>query len=206
MPEPEDLPGTGWEVVAEDEFGDGGWPEGLTTECQAVADAIDNVAADAGEPLGKAQREIHRRSSADAIPLQVNVSVGIYETDSVVERGYWDMQSLIDRADFLDCLGEVLTRANSDAEPGATFDFQGDPASVAAPRNGIEYAAEGGAAVEGRRIAMRLEFFGWQVGNAQVAVSVWGPPDDFTASFVRSVLREIDLAVANAASEESGAD
>jgi hypothetical protein len=205
MLEPEDLPGQGWTVTAEDEFDDEDETDNdqLSEDCRAMGEEFDAIDEERGEALGRAGRDFEHDSQS-GFPISIFMDAEIYETDEVVQDAQDAAEEIAERDVFADCLLEVFGLSAAEDEDGLSFEVEASSASTSAPEGGYSTAVAGDVVVEGQRVPFRFEIYEWAYGNAQLSVGFVGDPDDLTENRLMGVLDDVQAKVE--AAEEDGGD
>jgi hypothetical protein len=190
-----DLPGSGWQVTADDEREvDEQSPE--TDSCKQIKAFQDDVKADdAKSRAGRAQREIMRNAAGAGLPTGVEIEIEIYRDPALTREHLRRATSLVNNGAYSKCLTELLAEVYRGAGlSGTTKIVDG---SAAPPANGFSFAAEG--EVGGLPSALRFENYGWVDGNAKVRLTFSGAKSELTGDLVKTAIAKTQAALASAA-------
>src|SRR5690606_27786837 len=125
----EDLPGDGWLVVEEDDFGDDSGSDDFlamlegTPECETLENlsTLGSLFGDAeeeeAEPVGRAQRAIERQDADAFIPTSVEVEVEVEETAAGSRAQFQLVKELLESDETANCLIVVLNRQFAETGP-----------------------------------------------------------------------------------------
>jgi hypothetical protein len=190
-----DLPGSGWQVTANDEKEvDDQSPD--TESCKQVKQYQNDVKADEAKArVARAQREIARAVQGAALPTGVEIEIEVYEDSALIKNHLERASGMVDNGVYSKCLTDLMDEVYRSG--GLTGTTKTVSASAAAPRDGFAFAAEG--EVSGVPISLRFENYGWLDGNAKIRVSVSGTKAEVTPELVKATLEKTQAALDNAA-------
>ena len=191
LPAVADLPGAGWEVTAQDDFGDDD-EDGFDFEAFAATEpscsqlsALANVGGIFGSdedelPAGRAQIEFENGQSEGLIPNGIEVEVEIEETVSEVEGAWKLIKDLFESDETQACMLAVFNTSFSELAADGDIEVQvaAAEASSQAPNNGATMAFDIHMDISGIELDMAMEMYLWPYGNAKVSVSFMGAPED----------------------------
>jgi hypothetical protein len=209
LPAATDLPGTGWEVTARDEFDDDDdeFDRYLEEEpaCRQFAEMDDlpgflGGGDDEDEPLGRAQVEYSRVFDPDEFPDTVEVEVEVFESVADVQAGWGFTKDLFESEEMAECFEAAFARSFEDDPEMEGFEIELD----VRPRDSLAESPRGGAAIGfdlsmefvGFEFEVRMEIHFWPHGNAEITTGVSGTRDRMTRSHAAEVLAAVDAAVA----------
>ncbi|HEX6031665.1 MAG TPA: hypothetical protein VFY90_09530 [Tepidiformaceae bacterium] len=200
MPEAAVFPGTGWEVVSEDEFDDDAEDDSPTPDACKDIERVFKSSEDFidEEPRGRARTEYELKTGDEdalAIPTSIDVEVEIHDEAQVLKDGLVKMKDLLGHADFKDCMDAVMEQemGSDPVDEGVTLDMKVVDSELPAPRNGATMAFDANIDAAGLvKLDMRLRIFFWRVGNSAITVMFAGPKDALTDEFMRTALDRVD--------------
>jgi hypothetical protein len=216
LPQVSDLPGTGWDVTARDEFDNDSEEdefdralanEPACTELNAF-ESLEGVFDSGGGgdlPAGRAQIEFIDARSASPIPRSVEVSVEIERTVSEGEGALGVVKDLLESEEMQACL---LAAFNAGfAEFGRARDAQitvmPRQLSAEVPNDGATIAYDIDLAVASVQLDLAMEVYVWALANATTTVVVLGPPDAVNNELIAPVLASVDARLTTTAESAS---
>ena len=202
----DELPGEGWEVTAEDDFGDDGdsFVDAMdgVPECEPIleldglADALSGGDDDAA---GRAQVEFTRADETALLPETMELQVTIQESVARIQEPWELMRDAVESGDLGDCMVEALPKAVlQDAPPGLEVTVDEREPSAEVPDGGVAIGFDVAIAADGLEANMAIELYLWPRGNAGVTANFGGPAETLDAGTIETVLEDFADAVAAA--------
>ena len=194
------LPGSGWEIAAEDDFDDDGddGDEFLQfaeqeESCQHITDLAalgDIMGGDDDEdlPLGRAKVEFERDAGPMDIPSSVEVEIEIEETVADIQGGWGIARSILGSEDTSECFRALMGAVLAEESDGLfevsleSIDPPADP-----PGDGVALAFRMEIEISGlAAFEAVMGLYMWPYSNAGIQVMIIGSeeelePDDFAA-------------------------
>ncbi|MEZ4503807.1 MAG: hypothetical protein R3C39_14390 [Dehalococcoidia bacterium] len=210
-----DLPGSGWEVTARDDFEDGDFDfEAAMSGVEACA-SMEQLAAfgsmfgedssDQAEYVGHAQIEFTRVDVGFDLPDTVEVEIAVNATVTETRAGWSLVKTMIESDEFSGCMVAALQQAfHDDPEmEGMTVRVEAVPASElpAAPNDGAGFAMTMQIGIAPISFDMGLHMYTWPHSNGEITVTFTGPAEHLTDDYVRDVLERVDAKINGTASE-----
>jgi hypothetical protein len=212
LPAAADLPGGGWEVTAQDDFGDDG-DDGFDFATFAASEpacsqlsALSNIGGIFGSgddedlPAGRAKVEFEKAVADALLPNGIEVEVEIEETVSEVE-GAWNLvKNLFESDETRTCMLAVFNQVFGELAAGdeIKIDVAAAEASSEAPNNGATMAFDIHMDISGIELDLAMEMYLWPYGNAKVTVQFMGSPDtldsDVTGPTLDAVVEKLKAA------------
>ena len=214
LPTAADLPGGGWEVTGQDDFGDDDADEGFDFEAFAASEpacsqltALVNVgglfgSSDEELPAGRAQIEFESVTPESLLPNSVEVEVEIEETAAEVQ-GAWNLVKDLFESDRTEaCMLAVFNQVFGGlADEDLKVEVEAAQASSDAPNNGATMAFDLHLDITGIELDMAMEMYLWPYGNAKVTTTFIGTPDsvngDLTGPALDAVVEKLEAAAAS---------
>jgi hypothetical protein len=203
IPEAQVLPGTGWSVVSENDFSAADEDYGdLFLEgnehCDLVTREFSSLDRfDEEERRGRAERTFEVTVDGQET-VEVQVTADIYASASGLRVASQSMDRIFAESAFGQCLVAVMESLEDDT---TTVEATDHVPTAVAPRQGWEIAVGWDVAyAEGEEVAY-METYAWRIGNAMVSVTLSGPKERLTDSFVAAILERVDGTAVVAAAE-----
>ncbi|MGE0134612.1 MAG: hypothetical protein AB7L91_10930 [Dehalococcoidia bacterium] len=204
LPRVSELPGTGWEVTARDEFSSDSESRGEAERfmasdpaCAAIAQLPGFDDAEAGDdpPYARAQVEFQRPGRGlVALPSTVGVSVEVEET-SVGVQGAWSLvRPLLESGDFERCMAKLVeqTAAPSNGRTPVSITVTPKEGSVTPPQGGVVFAFDFSVQASVITVDASMEMYLWPYSNAEVTVMFTSAHGDLSADDIEATLRAVD--------------
>jgi hypothetical protein len=209
LPGVADLPGTGWEVTARDEFDDDDDDIGALfatiPSCGHLADlafAPGFGGDDDHAPAGRAQVEFSRTTRGSMLPTSVEIEVEIAETVAETQTAWAVVRPLLTSEDTRECFRDLFVAAFAEGDPTGQLkvEMSDDEPLAASPQNGFAIAF-GMKVFLGRTelLAGHFEMHFWPYSNAAVTVMIFTGSESLTPAIAAEILRVIDQKVRAAA-------
>jgi hypothetical protein len=203
LPAVADLPGSGWEVIGQDEFGSGdnaflefiqGNPECETLENLAALEDVFGGGEDDDEtPAGRAQVEFEQQDPDGLLPASVEVEVEIDQSSAGSRAEFSIVKALFESDDTSNCLISVLNSQFSETGPtGLQIEISKAEGSAEAPQNGARMAFDVQMSFAGIELPLAMQLYFWPYGNANVQALFLGTKETLTADLVGGVLETVD--------------
>ena len=193
LPAVADLPGSGWEITAQDDFGEDDDDDldfetfAATEPACAQLSGLANLGGIFGggeddEPAGRAQIEFENAMTESLLPSSIEVEVEIEETVAEVEGAWTLVKDLMESDETEACMLAVFdTMFGELAEQDIEVEVMAAEASSDAPNNGATMAFDIHMDISGIELDMAMEIYFWPYGNAALTVSFLGTPDTLDA-------------------------
>lgn len=207
MPTVDELPGTGWQLIAEDNFGDDSsdgddfWTyiqdEPACATLQDLA-ALESVfgSEERDTSIGRAQREFENLQASGMIPSAIEVEVDIDESAATTQAGWSVVSQLFNSDDMTDCFLAMFDTAFSqemgDSEGIEISVTEGERLASSPPQDAVSMAFDIEMTFLGIEFEMAIQMYLWAYGNARVQVMFIGDPADLTGDVVNGVLTRVD--------------
>ncbi len=208
-----DLPGTGWEITEQDDFGsdddDGGIDfedfaarEPACAELTALAalGGLFGSGDDEDDTVAEAQIEFSR-SAPGSLPVTVEAELEVKATVAEVQGSWGLVKGIMESQQTRDCMTRAIDAALGEEEAFAIldFEFEADAARAEAPRDGAALAFRLGFSLGDLNVNARFEMYFWPLANAQVSLLFFGPEEDLERAFLTEVLERTDERTTQAA-------
>ena len=205
-----DLPGSGWEITATDDFGDDDDNDDEFMEFAAEEDAcrqISDLAAlgnimgadddsSEDEPVGHAKTEFQRPAGPLDIPSSVEVEIEIEETVADIQGGWGIVRSILGSDDTSECFAALMSTVMARESEGlfeVTLDAIDPPA--AAPHDGVALAFRMEIEVTGITLEAVMGLYMWPYSNAGIQVMIIGSEEDLGPDAFKDILAAVDASV-----------
>ncbi len=187
-----DLPGAGWSIMEEDEFGDGAFGniDPSLTECEstiAFGEEVDQQAEPAR--AGRAERGFGRDPAPDdrlAIGLDLSMSVSVFEDEETPSGLLEQYRDFISSGDLPGCF-QALFDSELAAEGGSAVVTSFEP-ETGVPADGIAFGLQVDIDLQGRQGVIVYEVFLWRAGNAGAEISISGAGAQIDAALAEGAL------------------
>jgi hypothetical protein len=187
-----DLPGTGWQVAAIDDYSgallDGDGSEFADSPaCLAYFEAVTAAAESAQTAVsGRASRSFTKADSV--LGASVYVDVTVYQDDETPRTIVDEAERAFSADGFDSCFEEVFSQLGGGRE-GARFSTELVDSAVDAPADGIAEAVEMTVS-GGVSYTMRAEIYAWADDETFAFVTVMGSPESITSELVTPVVNK----------------
>ena len=211
LPDVADLPGSGWEVIARDDFDeDDDDTFDAIAEREPICSGLRELEEIGGvfstkaiKVSGQAQVEFERETPNPIVSQGVIVEVRVRESVDLVADGWTVTKETLERDETDTCMTTVFEEGfrslNSDVKAEATA----RNASSSAPRDGVALAYDIDLEVPELNLDMTMEFYFWTYGNAEFSVAFAGPPNslasDLTGPTLEAIVNRVEAAAASQA-------
>ena len=213
LPDVADLPGEGWEVTAQDDFGDDdddSFDFGAFAATEPACDQLSTLANIGGifgsdddeQPAGHAQVEFENARAESLIPATIEVEVEIEETVSEVEDAWGLVKGLLESDQTEACMLAVFDEAFGEIASGGDIDIEvaAAQASSPAPNNGATMAFDIHMMISGVELDMAIEMYLWPYANAKITATFMGTPEslnsEVTGPTLDALVKRLEAAAA----------
>lgn len=204
LPEPADLPGTGWEVTARDEFDDDTEDDELFQDlpsCQHLNDLAFSAPGwmdgpgDDSPPAGRAQIELSRTVQGAILPTSVEVEVEIAETVAEMQAGWPIARTILTSEETKRCFEDMFSLAFAQEESTGQFTVEMSALEPlgSAPHDGVSLAFA--MKMSMNRVELldaRMEMYMWPYSNAGITVLFFSESKGLTSDLVGDALSAVD--------------
>lgn len=195
-----DLDGDGWSILSENDFGDesnSGEPDEFDMafdneeECQELGELSGlNLGGQdtTGDDIGRAQIEFERNSADFIVPMSLETEATIESDIDDIWEGWPEVQEVAESGQLSDCMIAVFESALVDGDDGIEFSAASRTPSATSTDDGIEFAFDLTASVEGFSFDIAFEFYAWPYGNIGMTAFVTGPPELVDAELTQPLI------------------
>jgi hypothetical protein len=212
LPTIDDLPGSNWLVVGQDDFGGGstgdfaeliqGTPSCETLQNLAALESVFGGDSQDKEPIGHGQVELENQDPNALIPTSVEVEIEIKDSAAGSRAAFQIVKNLFESDQTSDCLIAVLNKQFAETGPaGMEITVKKGSATANAPQDGARMSFDVGIKFAGTELNMAMQMYFWPYRNAEVKAIFLGTSDTLTAGFVGDVLKTVDQKIAAAAGD-----
>jgi len=192
------LPGSGWDISAEDDFDDGDDDLTVYPACADLVRVTDEVeAALDPQKAGEAQREYTLPIPRDVPDTTVEYEVTVYRTTQGLSSALGKYAAVFTGPNYARCFQAALDDP-SDSTTGRATSVN---PSASAPAGGVRFALHIETTSGGSATTVRLEYYVWQFGNSIMAVTVAGERSEVTPALVRAAVSSAQSSLDLAASK-----
>jgi hypothetical protein len=212
LPAVEDLPGSGWQVIGQDQFGSDdndflefieGNPDCETLENLAALEDVFGGGEDEETPVGRAQVEFEQQNPDVLIPASVEVEVEIDQSSAGSRAEFSIVKALFESDETSNCLISVLNSQFADTGPaGLQIEISKAEGSAEAPQDGARMAFDIDMSFAGIDLPLAMQLYFWPYGNANVQALFLGTTEALNAELVGGVLETVDEKLQAAATGE----
>jgi hypothetical protein len=193
LPDPLVLPGTGWKLVSENEFGESEVESTAFLDsdgCGHVNDVLSTRATfDREERVGRAVREFEVGGVGED-PITVTITAQIYRSVGRLVPAARAFDELVWSGDFGACL--VARSEVPRGDETVSVDATAEAPSASSPRGGSHFAVAANVHGAGGETVVYSESYTWRIGNAVLTVELEGTKERMTDQFVAEVLARVD--------------
>ncbi len=206
LPALADLPGAGWEIASQDDFGSGGSGDSDfltmiqgTPECATLENLTTLESVFGGsdtpdeEPIGQAQIEFDQQDPEALIPTSVDVEIKVDQSAGGSKAQFAIVKSLFESEETSNCLITVLNSQFAETGPsGLTIEVKKGTGAATTPEDGARMAFDIDMSVAGLNLQMAMQLYFWPYGNANVQAMFLGTAESLNADLVGGVLKTVD--------------
>lgn len=216
MPQPADLPGGGWRITAEDDFGDeSGSGESpfealMKTEpaCRNLSDlsALSQLGGifgggdpEEGDPyVARAQVELEQSNPAVPVAPRLEVELEVMPTVEETTSSWTIFKSLMEADSTKACIAAMVNTMFDEqmAQSGLELKFEPVATSARPPRDSVGMSfAMTISMPQVISVDVMMHMYFWSYGNGKVSVMMMGPEEDMTTAFVTEILEAVDAKI-----------
>ena len=179
LPQPEDLPGSGWKVTGTNDFSEDDGFDGAAGVCHATQQRFDEAdALLAARRSGRANIDISRATpAAGGSTTTFRVDVSVYRTSDDLQQVLDILAVALTSRDTRSCIEFAVTNAR--VADVATL--------ISPPGGGTAVAYLITVPVDGKTLVVRNEIYVWKVDNAMIRLQVSGEPSEVTPALVEAI-------------------
>jgi hypothetical protein len=198
-----DLPGTGWTVVATDEFGSSLLEVEEDDEfrdipaCNSYVARIEGAAQEAeAARAGRASKSFSRTDSF--FGSSVDVEVNVYDDPSVADNLINEAEGAFASTEFEECFQAVFSESSGEIPEEVEFSLEVVDPLRGAPNGGVAQAFNMELSSAGVSFSLHAELYAWSNGNATAFVSIFGDPESVTIELVDAAVGKTDEKLSDA--------
>jgi len=212
---PGDLPGTGWEITAEDEEGGDNFDFVEAAKDEPSCSTFNDLSAlsdmgglfgstDEDKSAGWSQVELTRAAAGAVLPTSVEMEFEVAPTVADVQGSWKLVKDFFSSRDLQNCIANVVTTMFEDQFSGSGIQLKLEPsqASGTPPQDGASMAFLMTMNIaQVSTIEAQMEMYFWPYANAKVSAMVMGMKTDVTKTLVDDVLTAADEKIIEAERE-----